>query len=120
MNRSSQTQSLIQSTGFQYFECRLNEPLKQTSPLSGTIEDCQTNCLSTNWCNSFDYCTKNNWCQLNSMNSENYYVPQSLPSVDYADYFECRHSNEYQQKTMGISDVLYVVGESSNRILTEC
>lgn len=54
------------------------------------------------------------------MNSEDYRIPRSIHSVDYADYYECRNSKEYKNLTMGIDDVLYIVGEGRNKVFTNC
>ena len=54
------------------------------------------------------------------MNSENYRIPKTIHSVDYADYYECRNSKEYMNLTLGIDDVLYIVGEGRNKVFTNC
>ena len=76
--------------------------------------------MGTQWCNSFDYCHKNNWCYLQSMNSENYRIPMSMSSVDYADYYECRNSKEHMNVNMNIDDTYYIVSEGTNRVFTNC
>jgi hypothetical protein len=54
------------------------------------------------------------------MNSENYRVPKSISSVDYADYYECRNSKEYTHVNMSIDDTYYIVSEGTNKIFTNC
>jgi hypothetical protein len=57
---------------------------------------------------------------MQSMNSEDYRIPMSTNSVDYADYYECRNSKDHLNISLGIDDTFYIVSEGTNKVFTNC